>query len=87
MAGPVAECIAYGEAGGTNANDVNTLYELMRAIDPPLSPDKSQDHIRWSAVNAYEILNTRKAQLDALTEAFSNNLPLEECISILEEAI
>lgn len=38
----VAECINYGEASGTNANDVNTLYELMNAVDPSLSPEAVQ---------------------------------------------
>ena len=38
----VAECINYGEASGTNANDVNTLFELMNAVDPSLSPEAVQ---------------------------------------------
>ena len=38
----VAECINYGESSGTNANDVNTLYELMNAVDPSLSPEAVQ---------------------------------------------
>lgn len=87
ISGPVAQCMSFGQATASNANDVNTLYELIKAVDPPLSPDKVQDHIRWSAVNAYDILNARRRQLDCLTDAFSKNLPLEECIAALESTM
>lgn len=87
ISGPVAQCMSFGQATASNANDVNTLYELIKAVDPPLSPDKVQDHIRWSAVNAYDLLNARRQQLDCLTDAFSKNLPLEECIALLEATL
>ena len=70
LAGSVAECIGYGEASGTNANDVNTLYELMNAVEPALTAEAIQDHVRWSAVTAYEILSKNKEQYNKLVEAF-----------------
>mmetsp|Transcript_25813 Transcript_25813/g.43064 ORF Transcript_25813/g.43064 Transcript_25813/m.43064 type:complete len:456 (+) Transcript_25813:97-1464(+) len=84
IAGNVAECMTYGEASGTNANDVNTLYELINAVNPPLEPERVQDHIRWSAVTAHSILSERPGQLEAMCKAFADKLPLEECIAILE---
>ncbi|KAJ1430084.1 hypothetical protein B484DRAFT_347856, partial [Ochromonadaceae sp. CCMP2298] len=84
IAGNVAQCMKYTVAQGTNANDVNTLYELISTVDPPLSPERVQDHIRWSACTAFDILKSRSGQLEALCGAFESNLPLEECIAIIE---
>lgn len=84
IAGSVAECVLFGEGSGTNAGDVNTLYELINACDPALPPESIQDHVRWSAVTAYEIIDEYKEEHKRLCEAFSEGLPLEECIAILE---
>lgn len=84
LAGSVAECIAYGEASGTNANDVNVLYELINSVDPALDPNAIQGHICWSAITAYDILKSRSTELSRLTEAFEKGLPLEECIAVIE---
>jgi hypothetical protein len=84
LAGAVAECIEFGEASGANAADVNILYELMNSIKPPLPTDKVQDHIRWAAVTAYEILSTHPQEYKRVIEAFRTGLPLEECIAALE---
>ena len=46
IAGSVAECVHFGEGSGQNANDVNTLYELINAVDPALPPEAIQDHVR-----------------------------------------
>ena len=56
VAGPTAECMEYTVAGGSNPADVNLLYELMNAIEPALSPDKVQNHIRWSVLMAHTVL-------------------------------
>lgn len=53
LAASVAECIEYGESSGTNPNEVNTLYELMNAVEPAMSPEDAQSHIRWSAVQVW----------------------------------
>lgn len=84
MAAPVAECIAYGEASGTSTGDVNLLYELLNAVDPPLSTDASQSHVRWAIVTAHEILTSNKDQLKRLKVAFAEGRSLEECIAYLE---
>lgn len=84
IAGPVAECIKFGEASGTAAGDVNTLYELMNAVLPTLSPDRQQDHIRWSAVMAYEIIKKNDKKFERLCDAFAQGVEVEECIAILE---
>lgn len=84
IAGSVAECVYFGEGSGTNAGDVNTLYELINAVDPALPPESIQDHVRWSAMTAYEIIDEYKDEHKKLCEAFGNGLPLEECIAILE---
>lgn len=84
IAGSVAECIFYGEGTGTNANDVNTLYELVNAVEPRLKPEQIQDHVRWSAVTAYELIDSKRDQFQRVCEAFEAGLPLEECIAILE---
>jgi hypothetical protein len=84
VAGPTAECMGFKIAGGTNPSDVNLLYELINSVEPALSPDKAENHIRWSVLTAHEILNAHKDELDRLTAAFSSGAPLEECISIIE---
>merc|ERR1712146_852386 len=84
LAGSVAECMAYEVASGTMPGDVNTLYELMQACDPRLEGERLQDHIRWSALEAYKILDQYPTELARLNDAFSENLPLEECIACIE---
>jgi len=84
VAGPTAECMEYITAGGSSPQDVNLLYELMNAIEPSLSPDKVQNHIRWSVLTAYTILKDHTDELTKLNEAFSTGASLEECIACIE---
>ena len=84
VAGPTAECMEYKVAGGTSPGDVNLLYGLLTSVEPSLSPDKAEGHVRWAVLTAHEILIAHKKELDKLTEAFANGTPLEECIAILE---
>lgn len=86
VAGSVAECMLYIEANGNSAGDVNTLQELMNAVAEPtvLTPENAQNHIRWSALTAFNILQPRLGVLKELCNAFENETPLEECISIIE---
>jgi len=84
LAGSVAECIEYGSAEGTTAADVNVLNELIGAVEPGLAPEKVQNHIRWSALQAYEILKNNKEKYDKVVAAFRVGTPLEECIAIME---
>ena len=49
-----------------------------------MSPEKAQDHIKWSALQSYNILSKYNSQLTELCEAFKRGSSLEECISIIE---
>ena len=84
LASSVAECREFTEASGTAPGDVNTLYELMRACDPKLEGERLQDHIRWSALEAFKIIDAYPQEYDRLKDAFKENLPLEECIACIE---
>lgn len=84
VAGPTAECMEYTIAGGSNPQDVNLLYELMNTIEPSLSPDKVQNHIRWSVLTAHTILKDHADELNKLHDAFSTGSSLEECIACIE---
>ena len=88
IAGPVAECItnANKESTGKSSGDVSTLYDLMNAVNPPLAPEKQQDHIRWSAVTAHEIITSNKAAYDKLCEKFAEGASLEDCVATVESA-
>ena len=74
----------YTVAGGSSPSDVNLLYELMNSIEPALSPDKVQNHIRWSVLIAHGILSEHKNELERLSQAFASGTALEECIAIIE---
>jgi len=84
LAGSVAECIEFGVASGSNPGDVNLLNELMNSVDPTISAEQRQNHIRWSALTAWEILDQYKDEYKRLVVAFEKGLPMEECIAIIE---
>jgi len=85
VAGSVAECLLYNESNGSSASDVNILQELMNSVsEPPLTPENAQNHIRWSALTAYSILQPKLDLLKELCRAFEIETPLEECIAIIE---
>lgn len=84
LASSVAECMGYESASGNSPGDVNTLYELMQACEPKLEGERLQDHIRWSALEAYKIIDEHPEEYQRLIKAFSENLPMEECIACLE---
>jgi hypothetical protein len=84
LAGSVAECIEFGVASGSNPGDVNLLNELMNSVDPTITAEQRQNHIRWSALTAWEILDQYKDEYKRLVVAFEKGLPMEECIAIIE---
>ena len=84
VAGSVAECMEYTIASGSSPGDVNTLYELMNAVEPKLKPEEVQNHIRWSVVNANAILKENEEVYKRLCVAFAEGEGLEECIGIVE---
>jgi hypothetical protein len=84
LASSVAECIEFGIASGTNPDDVSLLNELMNSIEPAIKPEQAQNHIRWSAITAWEILDQYKEEYQRLVIAFEKGQSLEECISIIE---
>lgn len=86
LAGSVAQCIDFGEAKESNPADINTLFDLLTTVQPTLSPEDAQNHIRWSALTAFEILSARQQEYLALVTAFKAKMPLEECIALLESA-
>ena len=84
LAGSVAECLEYKQAKGYSANDVNTLNELMTTVEPAMTPESAQSHIKWAALKSYDILSKYPTELKRLTEAFRRGAALEECIAIAE---
>ena len=84
LGGNVAECIMFGQSAGTNPGDVNLLNEIIGAVQPAMTPEATQSHIRWSALTAYDIITEYKEEYLRLVEAFREGLPLEECIAAIE---
>jgi hypothetical protein len=84
LAGSVAECIEFGVASGSNPSDVNLLNELMNSVEPIFTPEQVQNHVRWSALTAWEILVQYKEEYQRLVVAFEKGLPIEECIAVIE---
>lgn len=84
LAGSVAECVDFGVASGSNPGDVNLLNELINSVKPSITPDQVQNHIRWSALTAWEILDQYKEEYQRLVVAFEKGLPMEECIAVIE---
>lgn len=84
LAGSVAECVEFGVASGSNPGDVNLLNELINSVEPTISPEQVQNHIRWSALTAWEILDKYKEEYQRLVVAFEKGLPMEECIAVIE---
>jgi hypothetical protein len=74
----------YKIASGNTPGDVNTLYELMNSVEPALSPDAVQNHIRWSVCAAFDILKTYPSEYERLVEAFRRGDSLEDCIACIE---
>ena len=84
LAGSVAECVEFGVASGSNPGDVNLLNELINSVEPTIIPEQVQNHIRWSALTAWEILDKYKEEYQRLVVAFEKGLPMEECIAVIE---
>mmetsp|Transcript_13049 Transcript_13049/g.14120 ORF Transcript_13049/g.14120 Transcript_13049/m.14120 type:complete len:438 (+) Transcript_13049:114-1427(+) len=84
IAGSVAECIELGSASGSNSVDVNLMYELLTSVNPSLPAEKLQAHIRWAAVQAYDILKKNRTVYRRLVTAFLEKRSLEDCIAIIE---
>ena len=84
LAGNVAECLEFGIASGSNPADVGLLNELMNSVEPAMTPEQAQNHIRWSAITAWEILDQYKEEYQRLVIAFELGLPMEECIAAIE---
>ena len=84
LAGSVAECLEFGVASGSNPGDVNLLNELINSVEPTITPEQVQNHIRWSALTAWEILDQYKEEYQRLVVAFEKGLPMEECIAVIE---
>jgi hypothetical protein len=84
VAGNVAECIIFGQSNGSNPGDINLLFELINTVEPALTPEQAQGHVRWSGLKAYEILKAHQPEYKRLVEAFRAGLPLEECIAAIE---
>ena len=84
LAGSVAECMEFKKASTYSAADVNVLNEVLLTVEPVMEPEGAQNHIKWSALQAFNILTKHKVELDLLTEAFKRGATLEESIAIIE---
>lgn len=84
LAGSVAECMEFKKASSYSAADVNILNEVLLTVEPVMEPEGAQNHIKWSALQAFNILKKHKVELDLLTEAFKRGASLEESIAIIE---
>jgi len=84
LAGSIAECLEFGVASGSNPSEVNLLNELINSEQHIISPEQVQNHIRWSALTACEILDQYKEEYKKLVIAFEKGLSMEECIAIIE---
>lgn len=51
-----------------------------------MTPDSAQNHIKWAALEAFDILSKYKVTLPRLREAFKRGDSLEECIAIIESS-
>jgi hypothetical protein len=83
LAGPVAECMAFGKGSGSNPADISVLYELLNSV-PGMTAEKANQHIIWSALQAHEILKKNKKGMEAMVKAFEAETPFEECLAELE---
>lgn len=84
LAGAVAQCLCHGQASGSNAQDVRSLLDLVASVEPGLTPEEVQDHIRWSTLTAYELLANNRDALDRCLHSVQQGHSIEQCISAIE---
>eukprot|EP01039_Chlorochromonas_danica_P003669 gene3669-4015_t len=84
LAGAVAQCLSHGQASGSNAQDVRSLLDLVASVEPGLTPEEVQDHIRWSALTAYDLLANNRDALDRCLDSVQQGHSIEQCISAIE---
>jgi hypothetical protein len=80
MAGIAAEQLAYGEAQG-GADDRFKLQQTLLLLN--LSPEMIQQKERWATLQAKGVLRDNQSGFDALTEALTQQLPLEDCLKAI----
>jgi hypothetical protein len=84
MAGIAAEQLIYGEAQG-GQDDRFKLQQTLMLLN--LSPEMAQQKERWATLQAKGLLKENQTGFDALTEALTKQLPLEECIGAIGNGI
>lgn len=79
-------CFTRRSQSSNAAADVNLLQELMTKVEPVLLPQQVQNHIRWSALTAHDIISKYPKEYTNLMQAFREKRSLEDCIAVIEGA-
>ena len=85
MSGAVAEAMKFGKAVGVNS-DLIELQSIFRQSEKFLGAEKQQDLTRWGALTSYRLLKANENKLDALVEAFRQQKPISDCVTLLESS-
>lgn len=85
LAGSVAEALKWGKAIGAT-QDLMQVETVFRKAKDFYGATAQQDVTRWAAFSAAQLLRQYEAKYEKVVAAMERSAPLEECISILEEA-
>ncbi|PZV27887.1 MAG: ATP-dependent Zn protease [Snowella sp.] len=82
MAGIAAEQLIYGQAEGGNDDRQKLLISLnLSQLPQAIYPQKE----RWALVQAKNLLESHRAEYDALVQAMTERLPVVDCCRIIQE--
>jgi hypothetical protein len=82
MAGIAAEQLIYGQAEGGNDDRQKLLISLnLSQLPQAIYPQKE----RWALVQAKNLLESHRAEYDALVQAMTERLPVADCCRIIQE--
>ena len=82
MAGIAAEQLIYGQAEGGNDDRQKLLISLnLSQLPQAIYPQKE----RWALVQAKNLLESHRAEYDALVQAMTQRLPVADCCRIIQE--
>jgi len=84
LAGVMAEVVQLGEGEGGYA-DLVQLQNFLYFCEQRLTDQQQQEYVRWGAVQAFTLLEVRRAELAALVEAFRRGASVPECLRVIEE--
>mmetsp|Transcript_18923 Transcript_18923/g.61724 ORF Transcript_18923/g.61724 Transcript_18923/m.61724 type:complete len:120 (+) Transcript_18923:342-701(+) len=84
MAGVCAEYVRFGSAEG-GLSDVAQLDRLFAALG--FSQAKSDDQVRWAALNTIALLRRHAKEHKVLAEAMASGASVKECIRAVEDVL